>query len=226
MSSVAATEWGYSNASTSTVGFLKSIEAADTEADAAGAASTFGLESQRGNSALVKEKFKSLIRQLPTRMYMDKLVHIFMTQLNWHYYMVDPAIFERQFAEWNSLPWKVLQAGPMGLSPDLRVFPAVLFQMCATALLSLDERPDPDFDALKYAGNMTFEDLGIEYSEAGAAVVSLFGKKDLAVTTVQAELLRTSFLKFTKNVAESVSMVMPHVQFYVYRPGSNTVAVA
>jgi uncharacterized protein (DUF2237 family) len=73
---------------------------------------------------------------------------------------------------------------------------------------------------------MTFEDLGIEYSEAGAAVVSLFGKKDLAVTTVQAELLRTSFLKFTKNVAESVSMVMPHVQFYVYRPGSNTVAVA
>jgi hypothetical protein len=136
---------------------------------------------------------------------LDKLVSMYITRLNWHYYIVDAPIFERQLAEWNGLSFKALKAAPEGLSPDMQVFPAVLFQIAATSLLSLDERPDPDFDALKYAGNMTFEDLAVEYSEVGAAIVNLFGKKDLAVTTIQAEFLRASFLKFNKNVTESVS---------------------
>lgn len=204
LSSVAA-EWGYSNTSTSTMGFLKTIEAADADADGGargGAGSSF---VPRNSSAAVREKFKNLIRQLPTRTYLDKLVGIYIRQLNWHYYIVDATIFEKQLAEWNGLSFKALKAAPEGLTPDMQVFPAVLFQMAATSLLSLDERPDPDFDALKYAGNMTFEDLAAEYSEVGAAIVNLFGKKDLAVTTIQAEFLRASFLKFNKNVTESVS---------------------
>lgn len=205
LSSVAA-EWGYSNTSTSTVGFLRTIEAADVEAAADGQAPTLSsLAASRNSSAAVREKYKNLTRQLPTRTYLDKLVGMYLTRLNWHYYIVDAPIFERQLAEWNGLSFKALKAAPEGLSPDMQVFPAVLFQIAATSLLSLDERPDPDFDALKYAGNMTFEDLAVEYSEVGAAIVNLFGKKDLAVTTIQAEFLRASFLKFNKNVTESVS---------------------
>lgn len=207
LSSVAA-EWGYSNTSTSTVGFLRTIEAADAEAD--GQTPTLSsLAASRNSSAAVREKYKNLTRQLPTRTYLDKLVGMYITRLNWHYYIVDAPIFERQLAEWNGLSFKALKAAPEGLSPDMQVFPAVLFQIAATSLLSLDERPDPDFDALKYAGNMTFEDLAVEYSEVGAAIVNLFGKKDLAVTTIQAEFLRASFLKFNKNVTESVSSNMP-----------------
>lgn len=207
LSSMAA-EWGYSHVSTSTVGFLRTIEAADTDAadTETGGAQSMPSMVPRNSSAVVREKFKNLIRQLPTRAHLDKLINIFITTLNWHYYIVDPLIFQRQLAEWNGLSFKALKAAPEGLSSDLQVFPAVLFQIAASSLLSLDERQDPDFDALKYAGNMTFEDLAIEYSEVGAEIARLFGKKDLAVTTIQAEFLRASFLKFTKNVTESVSL--------------------
>ena len=207
MSSMAE-DWGYSNTSTSTMGFLKTIEAAavtETDGDGARAVSSLGLVASRNSSAALKEKYKNLIRQLPTKTYLNKLVDMFMTNLNCYYSLVDSAIFERQLEEWNGLSFKALKAAPEGLTPDLQVLPAVLFQIAASSLLSLDERPDPEFDNLKYAANMTFEDLAVEYSEVGAAIVNLFGKKDLTVTTVQAEFLRTSFLKFTKNVTESVS---------------------
>ena len=87
--------------------------------------------------------------------------------------------------------------GPQGLPSDLRVFPAVLFQVVATALLLVPDSEPSEFDGLKYTTTMTFEDLASEYSESGAAIVSLFGKRDLSITTVQAECLHAAaFLKY------------------------------
>lgn len=206
LSSMAAT-WGYSQTGTSTISFLKRIETAeaDDSGDGDEAPSKPYPSGGRQDTFVVKEKYKGLIRQLPAKVYIDQLIDIFMAEFNWQYYMVDPNIFYAQLDEWNKLPFSILSStGPQALSPDLRVFPAVLFQMIATALLSLPETPDPIFDALKYAGNMTFEDLASDYSESGAAIVGLFGKKNLSLTTVVAEFLRASFLKFTGNVTESV----------------------
>lgn len=205
LSSMAAT-WGYSQTGTSTIDFLKRIETAEADDNQDEAPSRIPLNGGRQDSLVIKEKYKGLIRQLPAKVYIDQLIDIFMDEFNWQYYMVDPEIFYAQLDEWNKLPFSVLSSsGPQALSPDLRVFPAVLFHMIGTALLSLSESPHPVFDALKYAGNMTFEDLATDYSESGAAIVNLFGKKSLSLTTVQAEFLRASFLKFTGNVTESVS---------------------
>lgn len=68
---------------------------------------------------------------------------------------VDQYVFERQMDEWYSLPFNVLNTeGPQAFAPDMRAFPALVFQLIATALLILGSGPDPTFDSLKYNSSM------------------------------------------------------------------------
>lgn len=204
LSSVAAA-LGYSQTGPSTMGFLKRLEMADTDDPHAHSYPLDGL-SGRDTSQAVKDKFKGLIRQLPAKTYLDKLIDMFLTKFNWQYYAVDPDILRAQLDQWNRIPFKQLSSmGPQALPPELRAFPAVLFQIIATSLLIVDEGPDSEFEALKYAGSMTFEDLAMDYSDSGVAIVNLFDKRSLTLTTVQASFLRASFLKFMAKVTESVS---------------------
>jgi hypothetical protein len=159
-----------------------------------------------GGDQAMRDKFKSLIRQLPSKVLLEKLTTTFLDHFNWQYYAIEPAIFRRQLEEWHDLPFQTLsKQGPMSLPAHLKTLPAVMFQMMAATLLSLPEEPNPTYDSLKYASNMTFQDLAIDYSESGAAIVNIFGKKHLSLTTIQATFLRAAFLKFTANVTEAVS---------------------
>ncbi|PHH87905.1 hypothetical protein CDD83_8247 [Cordyceps sp. RAO-2017] len=207
LSSVAAT-WGYgqTGSPTSTMTFLKSIETAEAgPVDAPVDAPTSRVQHQ---TFAVREKYKGLVRQLPAKSVTEKLAGMFLDEFNWEYGFLERELFFRQLDEWNGLaPSTIYSDGPQGLSSDLRVFPAVLFQVMAKALLLVPDDSPSAFDDLKYAQNMTFEDLAMDYSEAGASVVRLFGKRSLSITTVQAEWLRASFLKFTGNVAESWHVV-------------------
>lgn len=207
--------FGYSQTGASTLGFLKKIEGADTGAGEQSLAE-LTVNPGRGegddaggaeNSVGTRERYKSLIRQLPARPFVDRLVETFFRDFNWQYYTVDRDVFEEQLAEWNSLPFSLLStAGPQALPPELRAFPALLFQVIATALLILPEdQPDETFDALKYAGNMSFEDLALDYSESGVAVLTLLGKRHMSMTTVLAGFARAAFLKYTGMVTEAVS---------------------
>ncbi|KAG9258100.1 uncharacterized protein F5Z01DRAFT_633099 [Emericellopsis atlantica] len=206
LSSVAA-QLGYAHAGTSTMGFLRHMEAHDPASLPAGRFQVPSRPGGRDTEALTSEKFKGLIRQLPAKRYLDRLVTIFLSTFNYQYYAVDPDVFHAQLQEWQSLPFKLLStSGPHGLTPDLRVFPAVLFQMVATALLVVPEG-DEEMEGLKYAAGMTFEDLAMDYSENGMAIVSLFGKTGLALTTILAEFLRAGFLKYTANVTESWHLI-------------------
>ena len=165
---------------------------------------------------MIKEKYKGLVRQLPAKIYIDKLIEMYIRGFNWQYYCIDPDVFYEQLEEWNNLSFKVLSnIGPQGLSPELRAFPALLFQVIGTALLALPEGEASEFDALKYAGNMKFEDLAVDYSDSGAAIVELLGKKHLSLVTVQAQFIRASFLKFTAKVTEAwhyISMAIKDAQ--------------
>lgn len=182
--------------------FLKRMEATDDENDSSLNMPPGGVNAGR-DSFVMKERFRGLIRQLPAKSYMDKLIPMYFSKFNYQYYALDPSIFDEQLAQWHALPFKLLSTqGPAALSPDLKVFPAVLFQIIAIALLIIPEG-DAEFEGLKYAGNMTFEDLALDYSESGVSMVGLFEKKDLSLTTIQAEFLRASFLKFTAHVTES-----------------------
>jgi hypothetical protein len=187
------------------MGILKRIESIT---DGGGATPSMSGESSRGSPGrelALREKYKAIIRQLPARNYIEKLVEMYMRGFNWQYYPIDPDVLYAQLEEWNSLPFSVLsELGPRGLDPELRAFPALLFQVIATALLLLPERPDSTFDSLKFAGGMRFEDLAVEYSESGQALLDLLGKRHLSLTTVQAQFLRASFHKFTAKVTDAV----------------------
>ncbi|KAI1044784.1 hypothetical protein LB505_008756 [Fusarium chuoi] len=198
-------DWGYAHNGASTMGILKRIETlTDGEDGPPDLTSRDSSGGSPGKELALREKYKSIIRQLPARNYIEKLVEMYMRGFNWQYYPIDPDIFYAQLDEWNSLPFSVFSdVGPRGLNPELRAFPAVVFQIIATALLLLPEKPDSTFDSLKFAGGMRFEDLAVEYSESGQAVLDLLGKKNLSLSAVQAQFLRASFHKFTAKVTDA-----------------------
>lgn len=191
--------FGYSRTGASTLGFLQKIEGADSGLSLAG----LNPDPGHGESFNTRERYKSLVRQLPARTYIDKLVNLYFENFNWQYYALDRDVYDKQLAEWYRLPFNLLTSGPQALPPDLRAFPAMLFQTLASALLVLPVGSDSTFDSLKYAGGMTFEDLAMDYSESGVAILSLLGKRQMSVTTVLAGFLRAAFLKYTALVTEA-----------------------
>ena len=207
MLSTAAADWGYSQTGATTLGFLRKIEGAQGDSDSVLATLTAGGGCPSdGDQFGIRDRYKSLIRQLPAKVYIDKLVDVYFRQFNWQYYPLDHDLFLTQLAEWNQLPFHVFSTmGPQGLDPDLRVFPALLFQVLACALLILPDEEHVDFEPLKYAGNMTFEDLAVDYSESGVSMLSILGKRQITLTTVQAGFLRAAVLKYMAKVTESVS---------------------
>lgn len=205
-------DFGYSQTGVSTLGFLRTIDGADPAEPLSQLAqdAATDAEAQHRDHLNTRERYRSLIRQLPARTFIDKLVDIYFHDFNWTYYALDRDIFDKQLAEWHSLPFNLLtNGGPQALSPDLRAFPAMLFQVLATSLLFLPKGPHPTFDSLKYAGNMTFEDLAVDYSESGVAILSLLGKRQMSLTTVLGGFLRAAFLKYVALVTEAVCLCQP-----------------
>ncbi|KXJ89629.1 hypothetical protein Micbo1qcDRAFT_136574 [Microdochium bolleyi] len=189
---------GYTQHGTSTLDVLRRIDnASDGERLASLAA------EQGASTAGVRERYKALIRQLPARTYVEDLVGFYFQDINWQYFGVDEIIFRELMAKWYSVPFTVFaNVGPQGLEPMLREFPALLFQLSACALLYLRENMFEKFDALKYA-DMTFDDLAMDYSESGAAILSLLGKRQMTLIAPLAGWVRAKFLKHCGMVTES-----------------------
>lgn len=187
------------------MGLLRKIESAGNEGTDGQPTQLIPDESHVDNAAIA-DKYKNLIRQLPARPLTQKLVDIYFRHLNWHYSFLEEVIFREQLEEWNSLPY-ALFSKPLSLPAETRVFPALLFIVVATAMLVLEDVEDVDekeFEGLKYAGGMTWEDLAVELCESGKDLLRLFEKRHVAMATVQAEFLMAAFTKYTAKVAESV----------------------
>ncbi|KAH7021119.1 LOW QUALITY PROTEIN: humps family-domain-containing protein [Microdochium trichocladiopsis] len=122
------------------------------------------LAAEQGTSSA--GRYKALIRQLPARTYVEDLVGFYFQDINWQYFGI---IFRELMAKWYSVPFAVFANG---LEPMLREFPALVFEMSAY----LFEK----FESLKYA-DMTFDDLAMDYSESGAAILSLLGKRQMTL---------------------------------------------
>ncbi|KAI1434965.1 hypothetical protein GGR50DRAFT_357429 [Xylaria sp. CBS 124048] len=194
--SVPVADFGYSD-SASTLGVLHKIE------NAAGT-SLVPCDMPSEESYEMRMRYKSLIRQLPARIYVDELVDIYLCEVNWQYLCIDEPLVKRLMQEWASLPFHVLSgSGPLALDPMLRALPSLLFQMMACALHYLPQGKEEHFESLKYTSDMTFDDLAMEFSEAGAAILTLLGKRQMSLSTVLAGWCRSSFLKFTGMVTES-----------------------
>lgn len=164
-------------------------------------------------------------KELPPRPLITALAAIYFRDFNWHYAVLDHDIFHAQLGKWYSLPLAglLLTHGPGALGREMAAFPAVVFQLCAVALLTLDDCPgqgssenggDGDgegldrgmFESLKYAGGMTFEDLAREYSECGVEVAQVLGKRGMGLNTVVAGWVRGGWLKYVGLVTESVGL--------------------
>jgi hypothetical protein len=151
----------------------------------------------------LREKYKNFIRQLPSKEFIEKLVATYFREVNYQYCPLDEGIFRDHLRNWNNLSFTTLNKGPLELSGDLQFFPALLFQMLALALQFQPPDYDPSLDSLKYAANMSFDDLASDYSDSGVAILSLLGKRHTTLITVQTGFLRTSFLKNCGMVPES-----------------------
>ncbi|KAF3766030.1 hypothetical protein M406DRAFT_226327, partial [Cryphonectria parasitica EP155] len=203
----APTSFGYADASgtsgASTLGFLKKLD--DGSMNPEGESLT-RLTMPREDAAYygTRERYKSLVRQMPARSDIERLADIYFKDFNWQYNAVDRYMFNRQAKEWYKLPFNLLNVdGPQALSPDLRAFPAMVFQILATSLLILPTASDPTFDHLKYNNSMSFEDLATDYTESGMALMNLLGKRQVSLTLVTADWLRAAFLKYSGLVTES-----------------------
>lgn len=131
------------------------------------------------------------------------LLETFFHEVNFHYYALDEGTFRDHLKNWNNLSFTTLNKGPQELPPDLQFFPALLFQTLAMALQFQPPEYDPSLDALKYAAGMSFDDLAADYSESGVGILSLLGKRNTTLITVQAGFVRTAYLKYSGMVAES-----------------------
>ncbi|KAI1753010.1 hypothetical protein F4782DRAFT_498052 [Xylaria castorea] len=197
--SAPAADFGYSASAGSTLGFLRKIENA-AGAPLAGMPSEIPVEE----SYDMRERYKSLIRQLPARTYVEKLIDVYFHDVNWQYFGIDEPLTRNLINQWYSLPFNVLSnSGPLALDPMLRALPSLLFQMMACALLYLPQETEKSYECLKYTSNMTFDDLSVEYSEAGIAILNLLGKRQMSIITVLAGWCRASLLKFSGMVTEA-----------------------
>ncbi|KAI1412386.1 hypothetical protein F5Y13DRAFT_163483 [Hypoxylon sp. FL1857] len=191
-------DFGYSSNSVSTLGILRKIEGEGELLP--------GMTSEHfdGGNFGMRERYKTLVRLLPARTYVEKLADIYFRDINWQYFSIDEPVFRGLMEQWYSVPFNVLTTtGPQALDPMLRAFPSLMFQVLASSLLYLPEGTEETFESLKYTSNMTFEDLAFDYSESGVSILSLLGKRQMSIITVLAGWVRAAFLKYTGMVTEA-----------------------
>ena len=147
-------------------------------------------------------KYKELVRQLPSQACIDILVQTFFSGINWQYDLLDEESFRERLEAWGMISYSDLQVSFGSLALETLVFPVLLFQVLAHALL-FHPPHDEMINSLMTMAGMTFHDLGAEYSDTGAELLALLGKKNIKIAMVQAGLLRASFLKSSGKVVEA-----------------------
>ncbi|KAH8667940.1 hypothetical protein BGZ60DRAFT_528284 [Tricladium varicosporioides] len=151
----------------------------------------------------IREKYRSLIRQLPSKIIIETLVKTFFREVNHQYYSLDEGIFRDHLKDWNNLTFSTLKNAPLELSGDMQFFPALLFQCLALGLQFQPQEYDPNLESLKYAIGMSLDDVASDYSQSGFSIMALLGKRHVTLIAVQAGFLRTAFLKNYGMVPES-----------------------
>ncbi|TVY50341.1 Multidrug resistance regulator 1 [Lachnellula cervina] len=196
------TGFGYNKSNgnnNTTLGIFKKLQDHDAQTPDQFSRPETSMPDQSG----LREKYKSLIRQLPSKEYIEKLLPTYFREVNCSYSPLDEGYFRDLLAEWHGLSFATLNRGPQELSGDMQFFPALLFQCLALALQFQPLEYDPTLDSLKYAAGMSFDDLASDYSESSVGILGLLGKRHTTLVAVQAGFLRTSYLKNVGMVTES-----------------------
>ncbi|KAK4133077.1 hypothetical protein BT67DRAFT_479136 [Trichocladium antarcticum] len=159
-------------------------------------------------------RYRLLLRQLPPRASVARLAAVYFRDFSWQYAVFEADAFARALDAWYRVPFAALVR-----ARELRAFPALVFQVCAVALLSLgkgageeggrrggeEEEEEEIWEGLRYAGGggVGAEELAAEWSGFGVEVLECLGKRGMGVTTVLAGWVRALWLKYGGLVTES-----------------------
>lgn len=163
------------------------------------------LSTLDGKQTALDHKYRSLVRQLPSKEHIDILIQHFFSDINWQYDVIDEITFRQQLENWRRIPYATHSNAISAMPADVLAFPSLLFQLLAHALIHqpVTEGACSSLESLKYASEMTFVDLACDFSEAGFSTLETIGKKEVTVVAVQSGILRASLLKNTGNVIEA-----------------------
>lgn len=161
-------------------------------------------------SMLPQRDVEALITKLPPRTVVGSLVDFFFDEVNWHYFILERFYFDSLLTRWP--PAEEVEAvnylTSAELSMELRYFPALLFQVLA---LSLQFLPT-DCDILVKLRE-TIDFAPETYSDIGDELLSQLGRPGLALTAIQADFLRSSWLKNCGRGIESWHTVGSAIRF-------------
>lgn len=188
-------ELGYARTGNSTADFLDRFHAGRDELMGGPGASGW----VNGNFLLWRD-YKRLLEKLPARACTEKLVDFYFREINWQYYALDEGTFKQQLQTWYQLN---LSAAFNSLSPDWRAFPAMLFELVATAVLLMT--PEAALASLELSDSdiVSFETMVVEYNKSATEIIRLLGKRQISLTTVIAGFLQVAFLKYFGQVTEA-----------------------
>ncbi|KAJ6113512.1 hypothetical protein N7523_006829 [Penicillium sp. IBT 18751x] len=141
---------------------------------------------------LPKKNIEELLAKLPPRPVIAALVDFFFDSVNWHYFILERFYFDSLLSRWPPAEGTeaVSHLTLAELCMEMRYFPALLFQVIALSLLFAPT--DWDVVANLPVGGVTASHM---YSDLGDELLSQLGRPGLALTAVQADFLRSSWLK-------------------------------
>lgn len=139
-----------------------------------------------------KEDIETLIAKLPPRTEIEALVDFFFHEVNWHYGILERFYFDSLLSRWPPAGQKeaVSYLQIAELSMELRYFPSLLFQVIALALQFL-----PNEWGILAKSSSTGIATSQTYSDLGDELLSRLGRPGFALAAVQADFLRSSWLK-------------------------------
>lgn len=141
---------------------------------------------------LPQKDVEALVAQLPSRPVIEALVEFFFDEANWHYFLLERFYFESLLSRWP--PTEGMKATSYlttaEMSMEMRYFPALLFQVLALSLQFVPAEGDiwAQIPVTRVSGPWT-------YSELGNELLSVLGRPGLALTAVQSDFLRASWLE-------------------------------
>ncbi len=191
--------FGYSeeNPKNNIIGLFRKLEEFDPDSNP--------IRKKRGNIAritpAIQEKYVSLLRELPSRRYVDYLLSIYFTEVQWQYSMLDYSFFSEELQNFYEGSFDIFAKNQNKLRSELFFFPALLFQVMSLSLQFVPIDYNPMLDDLREG--KSFDYLSMFYSETGAAISALFEKENVNLMSVQEGVLRVCRMKNCGEIHQS-----------------------
>ena len=151
----------------------------------------------------MEDRFRSLLKQLPSNIIAKELVDVFFSEANWYFGVLDRYYFDKLHISWHAVSDAMPPKGEFGnILRDLQYFPALLFQVLAVALQYLPPNT-ASARVLHLEDPAACDRLSQEYSGLGMDIMALLGRHNSSLTAVQQDLMRALWLKNCSRGTES-----------------------